>query len=536
MRFLLFFLAIGALWPPMSLAQTTQAPLARADIAFQMAQTVQNSAAAQAVQQIALRLALKEDGLEDLALDRRDLNEQITAVRTDGTLSAAARRQRLEELDTALLVNSRALAAEFPGYLDIVAPDPVTIDEVQALIDPDEALIQFHQGSQWLSIWMVAREHVTWHRVPMTEAEAADFVRRYREGMGLDGTLRAAAALAGSEEDEPRAVFDVDLSITLYQWLFAPYAEDMANYPHLLIVPDKAWIGLPFATLLTDSEISGADPTLGDLRRANWMMREHAITTMPSAVGLRASVSSAAAEPLNDGRSTLLAVGDPVFTGAAMPEGVLRAAASGAVDVSALVPLPGTRREVNAIAAEFGAGRAEVLLGPDASEARVRMAELSQTDIIVFATHGLIAGELQGLAEPALALTPPAGDAADRLPDNDGLLTAGEIAGLTLSADWVVLSACNTAAGNGEGAEGLSGLARAFFAAGAEALLVSHWPVRDDAAARLTATAFAEIEAEPTMRKSEAMRRAMIALMDDPSDDTLAHPASWAPFFVVGNE
>ncbi|MEL7100390.1 MAG: CHAT domain-containing protein, partial [Pseudomonadota bacterium] len=105
---------------------------------------------------------------------------------------------------------------------------------------------------------------------------------------------------------------------------------------------------------------------------------------------------------------------------------------------------------------------------------------------------------------------------------------------LTLSADWVILSACNTAAGNGDGAEGLSGLARAFFAAGAQTLLVSHWPVRDDAAARLTAHAFAEIKADPTLGKAEAMRRSMIALAQDGTDPTLAHPTAWAPFFVVG--
>src|SRR6185369_2315348 len=118
-----------------------------------------------------------------------------------------------------------------------------------------------------------------------------------------------------------------------------------------------------------------------------------------------------------------------------------------------------------------------------ATEANFRHADLASANVIALATHGLMAGELAGNAEPGLIFTPPAVPAAD----NDGYLSASEIAGLRFSADWVILSACNTAAGDGKaGAPGLSGLARAFFYAGAGSLLASHWPVRDDVAARLT--------------------------------------------------
>ena len=98
------------------------------------------------------------------------------------------------------------------------------------------------------------------------------------------------------------------------------------------------------------------------------------------------------------------------------------------------------------------------------------------------ATHGLVAGDVKGIGEPALVLTIPATPTAD----DDGLLTASEVAQLKLNADWVVLSACNTMAGDRPGAEALSGLARAFFYAGSRALLVSHWTVESNAAARLS--------------------------------------------------
>jgi CHAT domain-containing protein len=109
--------------------------------------------------------------------------------------------------------------------------------------------------------------------------------------------------------------------------------------------------------------------------------------------------------------------------------------------------------------------------------------------------------------------------------EDDGFLSASEIAGLKLNADWVLLSACNTAAGGVDNAEALSGLARAFIYAQARALLVSHWAVDSDATVEMARDAGVE--------RAEAMRRSMLALIDkgEPGE---AHPALWAPFVVVG--
>jgi CHAT domain-containing protein len=137
---------------------------------------------------------------------------------------------------------------------------------------------------------------------------------------------------------------------------------------------------------------------------------------------------------------------------------------------------------------------------------------------------------VKGLGEPSLALTlPPRPSELD-----DGLLTASEVAQLKLNADWVVLSACNTAAGDKPGAEALSGLARAFFYAGARALLVSHWSVASDAATRLTTSTFDIMKSDPAIGRAEALRRAMLAYMNDAAAPLNAYPAFWGPFFVVG--
>ena len=120
------------------------------------------------------------------------------------------------------------------------------------------------------------------------------------------------------------------------------------------------------------------------------------------------------------------------------------------------------------------------------TETAIKKMPLDRYRIVHFATHGLVPGDLNGLYEPALALTPGhlSGD------DEDGLLTMSEILGLKLDADWVVLSACNTAAAEGKGAEAVSGLGRAFFYAGTRALLVSNWPVETTSAKALTTDLF----------------------------------------------
>jgi CHAT domain-containing protein len=150
--------------------------------------------------------------------------------------------------------------------------------------------------------------------------------------------------------------------------------------------------------------------------------------------------------------------------------------------------------------------------------------------VVYFATHGLVAGDVKGLAEPSLALTLP----KEPSEFDDGLLTASEIAQLKLNADWVVLSACNTIAGDKPGAEALSGLARAFFYAGARSLLVSHWAVESNAATRLTTATFAIMKSDPTLGRAEALRRAMLEYVRDAANPRNAYPAYWAPFVVVG--
>jgi CHAT domain-containing protein len=150
-----------------------------------------------------------------------------------------------------------------------------------------------------------------------------------------------------------------------------------------------------------------------------------------------------------------------------------------------------------------------------------------------------VPGELNGLTQPALALSAPDISSSE----GDGLLTMEEILALRLDADWVVLSACNTGSGAGAGAEAASGLGRAFFYAGTRALLVTNWSVHSQSARDLTTDLFRRQHADQTLSRGEALRRAMMALMDGPgfigpdgkTVFTYAHPLFWAPYSIIGD-
>jgi hypothetical protein len=195
-------------------------------------------------------------------------------------------------------------------------------------------------------------------------------------------------------------------------------------------------------------------------------------------------------------------------------------------------PIPAMGYLLCEMAHEPGFEDSRVLLANEATKTNLmelnRTGELAKYRIVHFATHGVLAGDVIGSDEPGLILTPPITDTAD----DTGYLSASDITQLKLDADWVILSACNTAAGEQGGGEALSGLARAFFYAQARALLVSYWSVYVSAAVRLvgqTTHAFAVDKVD----RAQALRRAMLILIDK-GNDYEVQPAYWAPFVLVG--
>ncbi|QJP14457.1 CHAT domain-containing protein [Starkeya sp. ORNL1] len=552
------------------------------DTAFMAAQWLSQGEAATALARTSARFSAGSGQLASLVREQQDLASEwgkldgaVTAALADprarNSVQMKAARDRLAAIDTRLGEIAGQIAGRFPDYATLADPQPVDLVDIQKVLQPDEALIAYAffpestLGKSW--IWVVTKNDAIWAALQIAPEDIAFTVAKLRCGLDY-GAIEAEATAKfcagfGADADQQRlAPFDAMLSYQLWQSILGPAAAQLKGKKLLLVTPEPL-AALPFQVLVTE-EPKVAKPESGaDLKATAFLGRSNAITVLPSIAALRTMRTNAKASAAPD---AYLGFGDPVLTGTrscpripapdacptiASSAGITRQARAaraaggmtqvamadgiGLADADAvrlLCPLADTATEIKCVGASLGAAPATMHIGPDASEAELKKLPLERYRVLHFATHGLLAGDTSqmsaGLAEPALVLTPPARASAL----DDGLLTASEIAALKLDADWVILSACNTAAGNGHG-ETLSGLARAFLYAGSRALLVSHWPVTSSAAVELTTGAFDAIKADPTLGRAEAMRRSMSALIDT-GDDFMAHPSYWAPFSVVG--
>ncbi|MDH6263990.1 CHAT domain-containing protein [Bradyrhizobium sp. BR13661] len=510
------------------------------------------SSAASAVNKLAVRLAAGTDRLAELVRKDQDLGAEsealdkaiISAVSKSSAQRDAASEQR-SRARIAAIASERAglqktLAVEFPDYASLSNPLPLAVKDVQPLLSADEAMVVYSVLDTRSYVIAITREGADWKEIPLGADALAQKVTAFRKGLDV-GKARDGTGKSG--------LFDLALANELYVTLLGPVEALTKDKRSLLTVPSGALTALPFHLLVTEAPQAAIPDTLEGYRSAAWLLRRQAVSVLPSVVSLK---SLRAFARKDEGIKPMTGFGDPVFNPA--QEGPAdRRAAGGKVAARSIVTsaysdfwrgagvdrarlaqalpqLPDTADELNAVAKDVGAADADIHLGRDASEATLKRAPLAQYSIIYFATHGLVAGDIKGVGEPSLALSIP--DQPSEL--DDGLLTASEVAQLKLNADWVVLSACNTIAGDKPGAEALSGLARAFFYAGARALLVSHWAVDSEAATRLTTSTFDLLKNEPQIGRAEALRRAMLTYVDDRSSPRNAYPAMWGPFALIG--
>lgn len=570
------------------------------DEALQIMQKTRNSDAARAVSRMSARFAAGNDLLAGLVRDFQDAGDRLekaesllveASLRTASPENLILRDSLRSEIKAtkALLVTLDArISLEFPAFQALARPAPVKMADLQDLLGPEEALVSLVIGSQTSYALALSRDAAMFAPLTPGQADIAASVTSLRKG--LDPLqIRGQSDLMA---------FDAFAAHGLYQDLIAPLQPVLAGKKHWYMVPDGALESLPFSVLLTRAP-NGPLNSFAALGQAPWLGGQVALTVLPSSGALR---SLRRFSPVEEPRFPFRGIGDPLLKGHPGPDsplpdiaslrslaasedkGALRSAAASSAEteevgeeevteiawqpvtgdeedisapvdpenlfaggqvslraVKAVPALPETASELLALALASGADRDSLLLRDQATEPLVRADKrLQDSRIIAFATHGAVSGELEGLSEPALILTPPAGSGSqdDPLPaENDGLLTASEIAtDLRLKADWVLLSACNTAAASGKpGAKGLSGLARAFLYAGARTLFVSHWSVMSDATVTLTTRMLEEQRRNPSIGRAEAHRRAMASMQQNPPRASFAHPLFWAPFVVVGD-
>ncbi|CTQ55859.1 putative ATPase [Roseibium album] len=500
---------------------------------FEVFQRSTSSSAALALRNLDARIAAGSDAMAKLVRKKQDNERELSQMQSkllDVLSKDPAKRFASDETairsklsgarDTLGEVNA-LLDSAYPDYAELKKPTPLTIREVQSHLDPDEAMIVVDSGGVGEYVWVVTDTDARWQMMAGGK-DTEELVAEIRSHLNI--------------QNRNRTPLTPPVPYELYRKLFWDEALEglFREKKHLLFVLNGPISSLPPSVLVSDPLFKEGWPIF-------WLGLTHSITVLPSVSSLKI---------LRDGNRTtpntrkIKGFGDPQFGTQNAKPGEKRTQAytayyrNSSVNLEAmrigLPPLPGTRTELQSVFRNLEAPESDLLLGASATEAAVKTADLTPYEIIYFATHGLVSGEVKYLAEeiaePALAFSIP----LEATETDDGLLTASEIAQLKLNANWVVLSACNTAAAERTGADALSGLASAFLYAGSRSLLVSHWVIDDAATSHLMSQTFAFAANQPNGRAADALKHAIETMFSDADHPEWSDPVYWAPFILVG--
>jgi CHAT domain-containing protein len=427
----------------------------------------------------------------------------------------------------------KQLERQFPAFVQLVNPVSPNLDTIRRALLPGEAFIGIYPSRQGTFAWSVNADGKT----ALTISKWTD----------LDVSARVAAMRATLDVGDrlPRLpAMDFSASLAIHDELIKPLRTALVGATVVDISAGGALGSLPMAALVTGPA--------SDLRSAPWLVRDFAIAQTP---GAAAFVSLRNVEPRAPAAKAMIGFGDPQFrsgastaatktaanaTANAAPKARNLVVAANAQQAStysvdqgfryASIPaLPETRDELIALATALGADpNSDLVLGAAATRRAVLTTPLADRRVVAFATHGLLPGEIPTLSKPALAMA-ATDDGESPLLNLDDVLT------LKLNAQWVVLSACNTAGGERDGAA-MSGLVRGFFFAGTRSVLATQWAVESEASRQLVGLVFADVAKDPKAGRAAGLRQAQLAMIDGTvGGGGYAHPFYWAPYVLFGD-
>ena len=537
--------------------------------AFQVAEAVRGQSVQAALAASSARAAIDDPAVSGLIRREQDTAKEIEALENilKDVLALPQDQQnsrikenirgQIENLRQALQVFTEEIGKRAPKHAEVTHVHYPTLAVTRKHLRPGESLISIYTSGDRTYVWALpVQGSVRFSSVPLSEKELKGMVVSLRHSLDCNPeTFR----------DIPD--FNAAAAHDLYRLLLAPVEDAFAKTDSLLIVTGDMLDQIPLSILVTKPQPALKDKAelFDRYRHVPWLIRQYAVTMLPSVSSLETLRTS----PVSvKERRPFIGFGDPLFNprqateSGNMGSADLAGSGSGKIHVrgvritakgnldsqqlnstgaASLSRLPDTAEEIRTIARTVGADPVgDVFLGSRVTEKQVKEMDLSDRRIIAFATHALIPGDLDGLDQPALALSSPSVTGEQ----GDGLLKMDEVMKLKLNADWVVLSACNTAAADGQGAEALSGLGRAFFYAGTKSILASMYPVETTSAKKLVTGLFEAQKSDQDLSRAQALRRSMMDLIDDRGFvekgsgkivSSYAHPLFWAPFIIVGD-
>lgn len=410
-----------------------------------------------------------------------------------------------------------------PRYAALTDPQPLTLAQVQQqLLDPDTLLLQYALGPERSHLFVVSRDGLQVHTLPAA-AEIATLVQRLREPLTKNQVPNEVNALTAA----------------VSQRILNPAAASIASHKRVILVPDGALHLLPFSALpvgtpantsraLLDSHQLLQLPSVSTLALLRQQNRNTRSTRTTSIAILADPIFSA-----NDSRLQIVPAGHRAPAAATtMPSADVRQIASTRLaesldDCDTSPPycrLAYTAQEARHIHGLFAPHNASLAIGLDADYQRATDPRLANYSLLHFATHGVFNSKQPALSGLLLSRVDKNGNS------KDGFLQLSDIFNLNLNADQVVLSACETGLGEQIKGEGMVGITRGFFYAGARRVLVSLWQVNDEATAVLM-TSFYNALIQQKLPASLALQAAQQQVRQKPQ---WSHPYYWSAFVLQG--
>lgn len=411
-----------------------------------------------------------------------------------------------------------AQLADLSGTGSLALTRRIPREQVIKALGPNEALIQFAFGAQ-SSYVLVSRQGL--QQVGHVSKGRGEIKEKARE-------ILSALTLKGINSEEQLREFPLQSAYDMYLATLSSVAESLQGIQRIYLVADGPLEGLPMGVLLQSPPATSTPVTqYSDLA---WLVRQYEIVYLPSATTLAVLRSQGKSIASND----LFGIGDPII-----PIGMSVGPNVRGGFVSQLQPVPErpvtsmallqAGDELKKIRQIIGAEHSTIRLGAEATKAQLLSTPLGQYKVLVFATHGFLASELLEQGEPGLLLSSEPGSKTPTF------LTTSDVVQLRLDANLVLLNACDTAGPAGlPGAEALSGLASAFFFAGARSIVASLWPIDDTSANGVAVKMMQIIKDNPDVGTAGALRQAILSLQTE-ADGIRKHPAFWAPYIIVGD-
>lgn len=408
-------------------------------------------------------------------------------------------RNQLEEKEGRLSQLRIELKKRSPVYADLKYPEPVTLRQAQKVILGEKDLaLEYSIGEKHSYLWAITKTDYDIYQLP-SQAKITEKTEKYLDFLSKPPAPETSLPSLGRE---------------LYDMLIRPAQKYLETGSNVIVVPDGILYYLPFETLIYNLEGQGS----------LYLVESNKISYVPS-LSLLGILKAKKKEGTLPGTSELLAFGNPDFGEESDSFTRDELTERGIYEEYGFrfVSLPYSEEEVRNIASFFPKELTSVFIREQAKEEVIKNENLTKHKRVHFATHAVLDEKFP--LRSCIVLT------LDEDPSEDGYLQLNEIFNLKLDADLVALSACETGMGKLVEGEGLIGLSRGFFYAGANSILLSLWAVNDRSTARLMKSFYRYLH--EGKEKSEALRQAKIDFIHGELP-SLRHPYYWAPFILLG--